>query len=136
MRLTAKQGYALLDKFGSYILELCSLCGKGIGPIRFTRRGDSGAWCSRECRDGNEAHAPGTCRGCGARLPEGKRRGATFCDDACRKAHARVPDGKLSRTNPSIYAGFRSLSNPGSYPHSRKAENSLIADKSAEGVRL
>jgi len=26
------------------------------------------------CRDGVEAHTPGTCKGCGARLPDGKRR--------------------------------------------------------------
>jgi hypothetical protein len=50
MRLSAKQGYALLDKYGSFITKVCDACGKGIGPIRFTRRGDSGVWCSRECR--------------------------------------------------------------------------------------
>jgi hypothetical protein len=135
MRLTAKQGYALLEKYGSYVTEICDRCGRGIGPVRFTRRSDSGVWCSRECRDGDKAHAPGTCRHCHAALPKDKRRGASYCDDACRKAHARVADTKLSRTNSSIYAGFHSLSDPGSYPHSRKPENSLIADKTAEGVQ-
>jgi hypothetical protein len=50
MRLTAKQGYALLDKHGSYITEVCDRCDRGIGAVRFTRRGDAGVWCSRECR--------------------------------------------------------------------------------------
>lgn len=52
MRLTTAQSYALLEKHGSYITEICDKCGKGIGPVRFTRKGDSGVWCSRECRDG------------------------------------------------------------------------------------
>jgi hypothetical protein len=119
MRLTAKQGYALLDKHGSFITEICDACGKGIGPIRFTRRGDSEVWCSRECRDGADAREPGTCRLCRSRLPEAKKRGALFCDDACRKA-AQRENGKqqtprtpeLSRTKPSIYAGFSSGKRP------------------------
>jgi len=31
MKLTAKQGYALLDTHGCYITEICDRCGKGIG---------------------------------------------------------------------------------------------------------
>src|SRR5215470_14534705 len=113
MRLTTQQSYALLAKYGSYITELCDACGNGLGPIRFTRAGESGVWCSRECRDGKEAHAPGTCKACGARLPEGKRRGAAYCDASCRKAAHRGNGNlqkprteKLSVTNPAIYAGF------------------------------
>jgi hypothetical protein len=62
-------------------------------------------WCSRECRDA-DAHAPGTCKGCGARLPEGKRRGALYCDDACKQNAHRSRTGKLSVTNTPIYAAF------------------------------
>jgi hypothetical protein len=54
MRLTTQQSYELLAKHGSYITEICDACGKGIGPIRFTRRGDSGVWCSRECQGDGE----------------------------------------------------------------------------------
>jgi hypothetical protein len=140
--LTTKQSYELLVKHDSYITEVCDWCGKGIGPVRYTRKDDPGVRCSRECRDGKQAHAPGTCKGCGAKLPESKRRGAAFCDDACKQAAHRsradrreVQDLELSVTKPSIYAGFRSLSSPGSYPHSRKPENGLIADKFAEGVQ-
>jgi hypothetical protein len=32
-------------------MEICDACGKGIGPVRYTRRGYSGVWCSPECRD-------------------------------------------------------------------------------------
>jgi len=106
MRLTSEQSHALLEKHGCYATEACDKCGQILGPVRFTRRNDSGAWCSRECRDGAEAHAPRTCKGCGARLPEGKRRGSLFCDDACRKLSARSRTRELSRTNRPIYAGF------------------------------
>jgi hypothetical protein len=83
MKLTTQQAYALLEKHGSYITEICDRCGKGIGPVRFTRKDDAGVWCSRECRNGKEAHAPGTCKGCGASLA-GERKGTKFCDDTCR----------------------------------------------------
>jgi hypothetical protein len=88
MRLTTRQSYALLAKHGSYITELCDACGKGIGPVRYTRAGESGVWCSRECRDGADAHNPGTCRTCGASLT-GLRRGTRFCSDTCRKRENR-----------------------------------------------
>ena len=115
MKLTTQQSYALLESHGCYITEICDRCGKGIGPVRFTRYGESGVWCSRECRDGAKAREPGTCRHCKAKLPESKRRGTAFCDDACRKASQRqngtlrMPGNpKLLRTKPSIYAAFSS----------------------------
>jgi hypothetical protein len=115
MKLTTQQAYALLEKHGSYITEICDACGQGIGPVRYTRRGDSGVWCSRECRDGKEARQPGTCQHCRASLPERKRRGAAFCDDACRQAARRskptvqtAKPRELSVTKPTIYAAFSS----------------------------
>jgi hypothetical protein len=82
MRLTEEQSRALLAKHGLYVTEACDRCGKLLGPVRFTRSGESGKWCSRLCRDGVE-HKVGVCRGCGASL-EGKRKGALFCSDVCR----------------------------------------------------
>ena len=113
MRLTREQSYALLEKHGCYVTEVCDKCIQIIGPVRFTRRDDKGVWCSRECRDGAKVHEPGTCRHCKARLPEGRRRGAMYCDDACKQAaHRSKTDAresetqKLSVTNTSIYASF------------------------------
>jgi hypothetical protein len=88
MKLTSQQSYALLEKFGAYIKEICDRCGRGIGPICYTRKGEPGVSCSWECRDGKEAHAPGTCHGCGASLV-GLRRGAKFCSDVCRMRSVR-----------------------------------------------
>ena len=137
-----QQSYALLAKHGSYITEICDRCGKGIGSVRFTRKDDSGVWCSRECRDGAQAHEPRTCKTCKAKLPAGQRRGADFCDDACKQAAHRsktdrpqILDAKLSVTTTSIYAGFCSIPEPGSYPHTRKPENGLIADKFPVGAQ-
>jgi len=106
MRLTAGRSYALLESHNCFASEACDKCGQILGPICYTRRGDSGVWCSRGCRDGAEERAPRTCKHCRAKLPEGKRQGTAFCDDACRKAAARSRNGELSRTKPSIYAGF------------------------------
>jgi hypothetical protein len=39
---------------GVFVAEACDRCGRLLGPVRFTRRDDSGVWCSRECRDGVE----------------------------------------------------------------------------------
>src|ERR1035437_7740497 len=84
MKISTEQSYDLLGKHGSYVMEVCDRCGQAISPFnRFTRYGDPGVWCSRECRDGNEAHVPGICKGCGAELA-GRRKGAKYCSDLCR----------------------------------------------------
>lgn len=54
MKLTTDQSYALLEKFGVYAKECCDRCGRIIGPVSFTRAGDSGVWCSRECQGDGE----------------------------------------------------------------------------------
>lgn len=40
----------LLEERGIYVTEACDKCGQLLGPVRSTRKGDSGVWCSRECR--------------------------------------------------------------------------------------
>jgi hypothetical protein len=113
MLLTVQQAYELLAKYGAFAREICDKCGVVLGAVRFARRGDAGVWCSRECRDGAEAEAPGTCKHCHATLLSGKRKGSRFCDDACKQAaHRSKPTrqasgtGKSSVTNRSIYAVF------------------------------
>ena len=106
MRLSTQQAYEALAKYGCYVTEACDKSGRLLGPVQFTRKGEPGVWCSRECRDGAEAHAPGTCKGCRARLPKGKRRGSLYCDDSCRQNAHRSRTSQLSVTNRPIYAGF------------------------------
>lgn len=88
MNLSTDCSQMLLKRFGCYANESCDKCGRLLGPVRYTRSGENGAWCSRECRDGKEAHPPGTCIVCGASL-SGLRRGTRFCSDVCRKRENR-----------------------------------------------
>lgn len=73
----------LLKERGVYVTEECDRCGRILGPVRYTRRSDAGVYCCRQCRDGANAHAPGTCWTCGASLA-GLRHGTKFCSDVCR----------------------------------------------------
>jgi hypothetical protein len=54
MLLTANQSRALLLRFGVYATETCDKCGQVLGPLRYTRQGESGVWCSRSCRGDGE----------------------------------------------------------------------------------
>jgi hypothetical protein len=54
MQLAKEQAYGLLSKHGVFALECCDKCGQILGAVRFTRKGDSGVWCSPEC-GGDEA---------------------------------------------------------------------------------
>jgi hypothetical protein len=130
VRISPDQSYALFEKHGCFVNEVCDKCGQILGSVRFTRVGESGEWCSRECRDGAKAHAPGTCKSCKARMPEGKRRGALYCDDSCRKSAARSRSGELSRTKRPIYAGFCADSRAGRHEaltDSVEAQNGAIS---------
>jgi hypothetical protein len=55
MLLSVEVRLQLQHDRGLYVLEACDRCGQLLGPARFTRRGDSGVWCSRECRSGVDA---------------------------------------------------------------------------------
>ena len=50
MKLTRKQSYELLAKHGCYAKECCDRCGQILGPVRYTQEGETGTWCSKECR--------------------------------------------------------------------------------------
>lgn len=98
---------------GICVHEACDQCGLLLGAVRHTHFGQSGAWCNRQCRDGAAAHSPGACKACKAKLPKGKRRGAIYCDDACKQAAHRLRTNvrlsktpKLSVTKSPIYAAF------------------------------
>lgn len=40
----------LLEERGITPIEACDRCGALLGAFRYTRRGEPGVWCSRECR--------------------------------------------------------------------------------------
>src|SRR6516162_9181613 len=61
MRLLPVQSYTLLERFGCYVKDVCDKCGQILGPVRYTRRGEAGEWCSRECR--GDAERPAVRKG-------------------------------------------------------------------------
>ena len=57
MLLTIQQGYELLANYGCFAREICDKCGVVLGAVRFTRYGESEAYCSRECRGDADSSA-------------------------------------------------------------------------------
>ena len=97
MKLTATE-LAHVRTQGLYITGKCDGCGKLLNQtIRYTIAGKPDVYCSAGCRDlpffGNAREAkkrstPGKCVYCAATL-KGKRRGALYCDEICKKRAAR-----------------------------------------------
>lgn len=52
MKLTIEQQKRVRDERDICANEACDACGKVLGCVRFTRKGEPGEFCSRECRDG------------------------------------------------------------------------------------
>jgi hypothetical protein len=50
MKLAPDQARQLLEHYGCYVTEVCDKCGQLLGWVRYTRQGEAGEWCSRECR--------------------------------------------------------------------------------------
>lgn len=78
MRLTESQSQELLAKHGIYIDETCDECGQILGPVRFTRNGRAGEWCSK--------HA-----GTGTRLNPVSAEAAEWHFGECGEAHCSAP---------------------------------------------
>jgi len=81
-----------------YIAEGCDCCGMVLNQsFRFTIAGRPEVYCSATCRDltffgdpreVKKRSTPGKCVYCRAAL-EGKRRGALYCDEKCKKRVTR-----------------------------------------------
>jgi hypothetical protein len=83
MRLLHEQLVRILER-GIRVTSACDKCGRLLGAIRWTIRGQVGEWCSAICRDG----AKKTCRECGVGLT-GKRADSEFCGEAHSKRYRR-----------------------------------------------
>jgi len=117
MKLTAAE-LAYVRAQGLHITDKCDGCGKLLTQtLRYTIAGNTGAYCSAACRDlvffGDRREArkhsnPGRCVYCGAIL-EGKRRGALYCDEVCKKRAART--GRAQSTEEPQITGTSTQSN-------------------------
>ena len=100
MLLAIQKSYELLAKYGFFAREICDKCGIVLGAVRFTRRDESGVWCSRECRGDGDRR---TIRKGGRPRKyktENDRRQAERLQNAERQKAFRVRvqrNGKLSR---------------------------------------
>jgi hypothetical protein len=101
MLLAIQKSYELLAKYGFFAREICDKCGIVLGAVRFTRRDESGVWCSRECRgDGDRRTIRKGGRPCKYKT-ENERRQAERRQNAERQKAFRVRvqrNGKLSRS--------------------------------------
>jgi len=52
VRLSGEQQRLVRGERGVIANEVCDACGTVLGCVRFTRKGEPGEFCSRECRDG------------------------------------------------------------------------------------
>ena len=50
MQLTIERAHELVASHGVFVRDYCDRCGRLLGAVRYTRRGEAGEWCSRECR--------------------------------------------------------------------------------------
>src|ERR1700687_241366 len=50
MRISLTATYDLLARRGVFAREACDRCGTVLGAVRYTRRGELGVWCSKDCR--------------------------------------------------------------------------------------
>jgi len=127
MRLTREQTEKICREHGSWVNEACDKCGAILGPVRYTRRGEEGEWCSRECRDGDKAITPGRCCGCGASL-QGKRRGAKWCSDTCRdRVNHSVLDSPNKGGTPAHSKGLTGGGIGLGCPYTKRAEIGHLA---------
>jgi len=105
MNLTIAQTQKVFQEYGCWLTSACNKCGKVLAAVRYTLKGQRGEWCSPLCRDGKERKSPGLCQSCGGSL-NGKRKGARFCTDTCRKRDAK--QNGLAEAN---YRGMAAHSN-------------------------
>jgi Fe-S-cluster-containing dehydrogenase component len=117
MKLTVAE-LAHVRSQGLYVTEKCDGCGALLNQtVRYTIAGKPEVYCSAACRDlaffgdtreVKKRSTPGKCVYCGASL-EGKRRGALYCDEICKKRAARA--GRVQSTAEPQITGTPTQSN-------------------------
>ena|SRR5580658_4789119 len=98
MNLTAAEVVAV-RALGLFLIEKCNGCGRALNQtFRYTIAGRPEVFCSALCRDtaffadrgeARKHSTPGKCAYCKGSL-KGKRRGALYCDETCKKRAARA----------------------------------------------
>jgi hypothetical protein len=109
VKLNRQQSQKLLQERGIWITEACDRCGRLLGSVCWTQRGEPGDWCSAECRDGVAGPVPilkataKECLECGVPL-QGKRSDSEYCTFSIRVI------GEPSRNRPETTSTARDYS--------------------------
>lgn len=104
MKLTREQSQKLLAVRGFWITDACNRCGKLLGSVRWTRRGEPGEWCSRDCRDGINIAALSPRHTRHLRIgaqPAGRPKKHANNAEKCRAYRNRLKNGLTTRNTPS-----------------------------------
>ncbi len=102
MRLTEARSRELLRVHGIYAREVCDGCRKILGHLRFTRYGEPGEWCSRQCRDGVEAAAQYVATRKGGRPPKYRTQGERCKANAGYQRAFRQKGQDVRKTLPEV----------------------------------
>jgi hypothetical protein len=126
MILSAEVRCRLQEVRGIYATEACDRCGQLLGPLRFTRAGESGVWCSRECRGDVDQQ----------KIHKGGRPRKYKHDRARKNAHAQQQREFRSRSSvtktcqqPIADKGLTGAILTSCYGGTTKPENGIIADE-------
>jgi len=92
---TDEQRKLLHEDHGIIGNECCDTCGKVLGCVRFTRKGESDEWCSRQCRDG-KAQAE-TVEARRERRAERLGRPAKYPNERARRAAEKAQNASRQR---------------------------------------
>jgi hypothetical protein len=108
MKLTREQSQKLLQERGIWVTNACDRCGQLLGAVRWTRRGETGEWCSAECRDGARAKPKASAavsteavrlKRIGAR-PAGRPKKHASNAEKCRAYRERLQSVRVTRNTP------------------------------------
>ena len=123
VKLNRQQSQKLLQERGIWITEACDRCGRLLGSVCWTQRGEPGDWCSAECRDGVAGPVPilkataKECLECGVPL-QGKRSDSEFCSRTHLMRHRRSAQTGQNHENsvntPIVKQGLTHAQNGGS----------------------
>ena len=90
MRIQFDEKERLRGEHGICATAACDACGGILGAVRYTRRGESGEWCSETCRDGEVTSSERQRRRAG--------RPRKHLDSAAKQRAYRVRRGALRNT--------------------------------------
>jgi addiction module HigA family antidote len=102
MRLTTEQTYTLLERFGCYVKDVCDKCGRILGLVRNTRRGEP---AERHCEKIGKDNTPSESMIDGASALSSARATAMMWRLSTITSKERTDMNKSERRIPPVHPG-------------------------------